>query len=57
MQLVILMFNAIPAAVPEHLERPRGSIQEEAAKLRASFGRAPALNEVLQAMGGASGNG
>ena len=42
---------APPAAVQEHLERPRGSIQEEAAKLRASLGRAPALNEVLRAMG------
>ena len=48
---------APPAAVQEHLERPRGSIQEEAAKLRASLGRAPALNEVHRAMGCASGNG
>ena len=42
---------APPAAVSEHLERPRGRIQEEAAKLRASLGRAPALSEVLRAMG------
>ena len=42
---------APPAAVFEHLERPRGRIQEEAAKLRASLGRAPALSEVLRALG------
>ena len=45
-----LVRSAPQAKVAEHLERPRGSIEDVAAKLQASLGRAPGLSEVLAAI-------